>query len=74
MTDSPFPADQRIVLIGDPRVRAVPVRDCGEPLVDCRGRLRVDPRRADPAPAAVYGPAPEPHTDPHACSPEEGEQ
>ncbi|MGA6154532.1 M15 family metallopeptidase [Stenotrophomonas sp. NPDC087984] len=49
MTNSPFPADQRIVLIGDPRVRAVPVRDCGEPLVDCRGRMRVDTRRADPA-------------------------
>lgn len=49
MTSSPFPADQRIVLIGDPRVRAVPVRECGEPLVDCRGRMRVDTRRADPA-------------------------
>ncbi|MCQ8191832.1 M15 family metallopeptidase [Streptomyces rugosispiralis] len=49
MTNSPFPTDPRFVLISDPRVGAVPVRECGEPLVDCRGRLRVDARRADPA-------------------------
>ncbi|MFI0981020.1 M15 family metallopeptidase [Streptomyces sp. NPDC021093] len=41
--------DDAIVLIGDPRVAAVPVRECGEPLVDCRTLLRVDLRRADPA-------------------------
>ncbi|WP_327086506.1 M15 family metallopeptidase [Nonomuraea sp. NBC_01738] len=37
-----------IVLISDPRVAAVPVRECGEPLADVRGRLRVDARLADP--------------------------
>ncbi|MEV4063561.1 M15 family metallopeptidase [Nonomuraea dietziae] len=36
-----------IVLISDPRVAAIPVRECGEPLVDVRGRLRVDSRLAD---------------------------
>ncbi|ATL85291.1 dipeptidase [Streptomyces malaysiensis subsp. malaysiensis] len=54
MTTSPFPTDPRIVLISDPRVGAVPVRECGEPLVDCRGRLRVDARRADPAGHFAY--------------------
>lgn len=37
-----------IVLISDQRVRDVPVRECGEPLADCRGRLLVDDRRSDP--------------------------
>ncbi|MBT2229620.1 M15 family metallopeptidase [Nonomuraea sp. NEAU-A123] len=36
-----------IVLISDPRVAAIPVRDNGEELVDVRGRLRVDERMAD---------------------------
>ncbi|MFE3449226.1 M15 family metallopeptidase [Nonomuraea sp. NPDC059194] len=36
-----------IVLISDPRVTALPVRECGEPLEDVRGRLRVDSRLAD---------------------------
>jgi D-alanyl-D-alanine dipeptidase len=36
-----------IVLISDPRVAAIPVRECGEPLTDVRGRLRVDDRLAD---------------------------
>ncbi|MFE9459635.1 M15 family metallopeptidase [Streptomyces californicus] len=33
--------------MSDPRVAAVPVADCGEPLVDVRGSLPVDDRRAD---------------------------
>lgn len=37
-----------IVLISDQRVRGVPVRECGEPLVDCRSWLLVDERRSDP--------------------------
>ncbi|MET9337560.1 MULTISPECIES: M15 family metallopeptidase [unclassified Nonomuraea] len=36
-----------IVLISDPRVAAIPVQECGEPLEDVRGRLRVDSRLAD---------------------------
>lgn len=36
-----------VVLISDPRVTALPVRECGEPLADVRGRLRVDARLAD---------------------------
>ncbi|MGW2217147.1 M15 family metallopeptidase [Nonomuraea sp. NPDC001684] len=39
--------DTDVVLISDPRVSAVPVRECGEPLADVRGRLRVDTRMAD---------------------------
>ncbi|MER6073326.1 M15 family metallopeptidase [Streptomyces sp. NPDC001817] len=40
-----------IVLMADPRVAAVPVADCGEPLVDVRLRdsLAVDRRRAEPS-------------------------
>lgn len=38
-----------VVLISDPRVASVPIEDCGEPLVDVRGRLRVDGRLADGA-------------------------
>ncbi|WP_073227419.1 M15 family metallopeptidase [Streptomyces sp. NBRC 110465] len=33
--------------MSDPRVAAIPVADCGEPLVDVRGTLLVDGRRAD---------------------------
>jgi D-alanyl-D-alanine dipeptidase len=36
-----------IVLISDPRVLAIEVRDCGEPLVDLRATVRVDDRRGD---------------------------
>jgi D-alanyl-D-alanine dipeptidase len=36
-----------IVLISDPRVLAIEVRECGEALVDLRGSLRVDHRRGD---------------------------
>ncbi|MEU5148710.1 M15 family metallopeptidase [Streptomyces yangpuensis] len=35
--------------MSDPRVAAIPVVDCGEPLVDVRGNLLVDERRSDPA-------------------------
>ncbi|RAJ69648.1 D-alanyl-D-alanine dipeptidase [Streptomyces sp. Amel2xB2] len=37
-----------IVLMSDPRVAAVAVEECGEPLVDCRTRFHVDERRSDP--------------------------
>lgn len=43
MNDHP----EDIVLMSDPRVAAIPVKDCAEPLVDCRGLLRVDSRRSD---------------------------
>jgi D-alanyl-D-alanine dipeptidase len=39
--------DTDVVLISDPRVSAIPVRECGEPLADVRGRLRLDTRLAD---------------------------
>ncbi|MEV4369006.1 M15 family metallopeptidase [Nonomuraea sp. NPDC049637] len=39
--------DTDVVLISDPRVSAIPVQECGEPLADVRGRLRVDTRMAD---------------------------
>ncbi|NUO97042.1 MAG: M15 family metallopeptidase [Nonomuraea sp.] len=39
--------DTDVVLISDPRVAAIPVRECGEPLADVRGRLRADTRLAD---------------------------
>ncbi|WP_214109634.1 M15 family metallopeptidase [Acrocarpospora catenulata] len=44
-----------IILMSDPRVAAVPVEDCGEPLVDLRDvpGLRIDHRLADPADAYV---------------------
>jgi D-alanyl-D-alanine dipeptidase len=40
-----------VVPLSDPRIAAVAVRECGEPLVDLRtvAPLRVDPRQADPA-------------------------
>ncbi|MBB6474846.1 M15 family metallopeptidase [Sphaerisporangium rubeum] len=39
-----------IVLLSDPRIHAVPVKECGEPLVDLRAMevVRVDERLADP--------------------------
>ncbi|MCA2221529.1 M15 family metallopeptidase [Nonomuraea aurantiaca] len=43
-----------IVLISDPRVAAIPVRDNGEELADVRGRLRVDERMADHAGAYAH--------------------
>ena len=43
-----------IVLIADPRVAAIPVSECDEPLVDLRRILRVDPRRGDPAGAFAH--------------------
>ncbi|MEV4476886.1 M15 family metallopeptidase [Nonomuraea sp. NPDC049504] len=36
-----------VVLISDARVTSIPVKEVGEPLVDVRGRLRVDTRLAD---------------------------
>ncbi|WKE68416.1 M15 family metallopeptidase [Streptomyces sp. WP-1] len=38
-----------IILMSDPKVAAVPVRECGERLVDVRrdGRLRIDARKVD---------------------------
>src|SRR5215218_4508079 len=47
-------ASNDVVLISDPRVAAIPVRDCGEPLAEVRGRLRVDHRLADPAGAYAH--------------------
>ncbi|MEU1800627.1 M15 family metallopeptidase [Streptomyces sp. NPDC019937] len=45
-----------ITLMSDPRVAAVPVRECGEPLTDVRRapRLLVDGRAADPAGAYAF--------------------
>ncbi|MEV0969398.1 M15 family metallopeptidase [Microtetraspora glauca] len=43
-----------IVLISDPRVTSLPVAECGEPLSDVRGRLRVDGRLADDAGAYAH--------------------
>jgi len=45
-----------ITLMSDPRVAAVPVSECGEPLTDVRHtpRLLVDGRAADPAGAYAY--------------------
>ncbi|MBF8188913.1 M15 family metallopeptidase [Nonomuraea sp. K274] len=43
-----------VVLISDPRVTSIPVRECGEPLADVRGRLRVDGRLADDAGAYAH--------------------
>jgi zinc D-Ala-D-Ala dipeptidase len=40
--------DPDIILIADPVVAAVPLRECREPLADLRGVLAVDPRRGDP--------------------------
>ncbi|MFD6421393.1 M15 family metallopeptidase [Streptomyces sp. NPDC060198] len=45
-----------IVLMSDPTVTAIPVAECGEPLVDVRedGRLLVDTRKQDPADAFAH--------------------
>ncbi|MGW1465857.1 M15 family metallopeptidase [Streptomyces sp. NPDC002308] len=45
-----------IVLMSDPSVAAIPVAECGEPLVDVRrdGRLLVDTRKQDPAEAFAH--------------------
>ncbi|MDT0342420.1 M15 family metallopeptidase [Streptomyces litchfieldiae] len=45
-----------IVLMSDPRVAAIPVRECGELLVDVRrgGPLLVDTRKQDPADAFAH--------------------
>ncbi|MFI8348428.1 M15 family metallopeptidase [Streptomyces sp. NPDC085596] len=45
-----------VVLMSDRRVAAIPVRECGEPLVDVRahGALRVDPRKHDAAGAFAH--------------------
>ena len=45
-----------VLLLSDPRVAAVPVRECGTPLVDLRrvGSLLVDPRKADAAGAFAH--------------------
>lgn len=45
-----------IVLMADPRVAAIPVAECGEPLVDVRreGSLLVDTRKQDPATAFAH--------------------
>jgi D-alanyl-D-alanine dipeptidase len=45
----------KLVLMSDPRVAAIPVRECGEPLVDVRDRgFRVDPRKQDPLGAFAH--------------------
>ncbi|MEU1147463.1 M15 family metallopeptidase [Streptomyces sp. NPDC005863] len=44
-----------LVLMSDPQVAAVPVRECGEPLVDVRDHdFRVDPREQDPLGAFAH--------------------
>ncbi|MFB8115469.1 M15 family metallopeptidase [Streptomyces sp. NPDC055962] len=45
-----------IVLMSDPKVAAIPVAECGEPLVDVRrgGSLLVDTRRQDPVHAFAH--------------------
>lgn len=43
------------VLMSDPRVAAIPVHECGEPLVDVRDHgFRVDPRKEDPLGAFAH--------------------
>jgi hypothetical protein len=43
------------VLMSDPRVTAIPVHECGEPLVDVRDHgFRVDPRKEDPLGAFAH--------------------
>jgi zinc D-Ala-D-Ala dipeptidase len=46
--------DTDVILISDPRVSTIPVRECGDPLADARGRLRVDTRMADAEGAYAY--------------------
>ncbi|MDX2404082.1 D-alanyl-D-alanine carboxypeptidase family protein [Streptomyces microflavus] len=44
-----------LVLMSDPHVAAIPVRECGEPLVDVRDHgFRVDPRKQDPQGAFAH--------------------
>lgn len=44
-----------LVLMSDPRVAAVPVHECGEPLIDVRDHgFRVDPRKEDPLGAFAH--------------------
>ncbi|MFG3109405.1 M15 family metallopeptidase [Streptomyces tendae] len=44
-----------LVLMSDPQVAAIPVRECGEPLVDVRDHdFRVDPRKQDPLGAFAH--------------------
>ncbi|SBT92784.1 protein-L-isoaspartate(D-aspartate) O-methyltransferase/D-alanyl-D-alanine dipeptidase [Streptomyces sp. DI166] len=44
-----------LVLMSDPRVAAIPVHECGEPLVDVRDHgFRVDPRKQDPLGAYAH--------------------
>jgi D-alanyl-D-alanine dipeptidase len=44
-----------LVLMSDQRVAAIPVRECGEPLVDVRDHdFRVDPRKHDPLGAFAH--------------------
>ncbi|MGW5590308.1 M15 family metallopeptidase [Streptomyces sp. NPDC003857] len=44
-----------LVSMSDPRVAAIPVRECGEPLVEVRNHdLRVDPRKQDPLGAFAH--------------------
>lgn len=45
-----------VVLMSDPRVAAIPVHECGEPLADVReqGGIRIDGRRADAAGAYAH--------------------
>ncbi|MDX3367596.1 M15 family metallopeptidase [Streptomyces sp. ME02-6987-2C] len=44
-----------LVLMSNPRVAAIPVRECGEPLVDVRDRgFRADPRKQDPLGAFTH--------------------
>lgn len=55
--DKPSQGDSmsKLVLMSDPRVAAIPVRECGEPLVDVRDRgFRVDPRKHDPLGAFAH--------------------
>lgn len=48
-------AMESLVLMSDPRVAAIPVRECGEPLVDVRDHgFRVDPRKQDPLGAFTH--------------------
>lgn len=45
-----------IILMSDPRIAAIPVQECGDPLVDVRSatRLQVDARKTDPAGAFAH--------------------
>ncbi|WP_237552341.1 M15 family metallopeptidase [Streptomyces sp. SID5789] len=44
-----------LVLMSDPQVAAIPVHECGEPLVDVRDHdFRVDPRKRDPLGAFAH--------------------